>query len=327
MNKLALLLSFAFIAPMISGCIFENDLKKSQDNNATLPENETIHDACIIHDESERCWFMVVPAQVTPEYCETESCPLLIDLHAYMEKPVEQSQVSGMAKIAGKDNAITVYPTGHEYDYSWNAGWCCGRASELGIDDVGFILSLIEIIIEEWNVDVDRVYLSGWSNGCTLAQKITSEYSHYIAAMSCMAHYLDDEVHPSYSPVPIMEFHGLIDPWVPYGTQYGHSIIFDSSLNGDEGAIQNLEKWADANKCSGSVPEVMETYEDYSITGYSDCENNAVTLLVTLNFAGHNPYSNEYTGTWEGGPTLYPNPTGIDISLMSWNFLSTFSKS
>lgn len=325
MDKRAYLLCLVFLAPMISGCIYENDTSNSEQQNEPLPEGDSILDACIIHDEKERCWFMIIPAQVTPSYCMSESCPLLVDLHAYLEKPIEQSQVSGMAEIAGKEDTITVYPMGHD-DYSWNAGWCCGQASEQEVDDVGFITNLIDYMIDEWNNDVNRVYLSGWSNGCTLAQKITSEVSHYIAATSCMAHYLDDQVHSSYSPVPIMEFHGLMDPWVPYGTQYGHSIVFDSSLNGDEGALQNLEKWANANKCSGSTPEMMEMFEDYSVIGYTDCENNAETLLVTLNLAGHNPYSNEYTGTWEGGPTLYSNPTGIDISLMAWEFLSRFSK-
>ena len=328
MNKQYWIVGLFLFLSTFSGCLQPADDGDAslQVEDPTLDDYEFVEDLCIVHDDVERCWFMVVPASLKPEDCREMSCPLLFDLHAYMERPIEQYEVSKMAELAVKENAITVYPLGQE-DYSWNAGWCCGLASERGIDDVGYILNIIEYMIDSWHIDSNRVYLTGWSNGCTLAQKITSEASEYIAAMSCMAHYLDNEVHSSYSPVPIMEIHGTLDQWVPYGSQLAHSIVFEFSLEGDEGAIQNLEKWADANMCEGSSPAVLELFEDYSVIGYTECANGVETVLVTLNLAGHNPYSNEYTGTWEGGPTLYSNPTGIDVSLMTWEFLSQFSKS
>ena len=314
------------VIPMLSGCMYQDDATNSQQQQDPIPEQQLDHEACVIHDEVERCWFMIVPGNVTPAYCKEQSCPLLVDLHAYMERPIEQFEVSGLADMASEDDAITVYPMGQD-DYSWNAGGsCCGDALELQIDDVGYITALIDYMIEHWHTDASRVYLSGWSNGCSLAQKITSEVSHQIAAMGCMAGYLFNEVHSSYSPVPIMEVHGVQDVWSPYGSIFGHALIFNQSTDGDEGAIQNLEKWAEANMCSGSNPQVIEMYEDYSLIGYQECENDAETILVTLNFAGHNPYSNEYTGTWEGGPTLYSNPTGVDVSRMVWDFMSQFSK-
>lgn len=325
MNKQHMLVMVLLFSSILSGCVRPDDEAPPLKEEPLPGEVEFIDDLCILHDGVERCWFMVVPATFTPEHCRELSCPLLLDLHAYMEQPIEQYEVSKMAELAAEDNGITVYPMGQE-DYSWNAGWCCGLASERGVDDVGYVISIIDFMIDSWNIDAKRVYLSGWSNGCTLAQKVTSEASDYIAAMSCMAHYLDDEVDSSYSPVPIMEIHGIQDPWVMYGSQYGNSILFDLSLNGDEGALQNLQKWADVNGCVGTNPEVLDMFEDYSVIGYTECENDVETVLVTLNLAGHNPYSNEYTGTWEGGPSLYANPTGIDVSLMAWEFLSRFTK-
>ena len=134
--------------------------------------------------------------------------------------------------------------------------------------------------------------------------------------------YLLDPEASNYSPVPMMEVHGVRDAVVHYGVLYGSSIIFDQSLKGDEGAIQNLERWAEMNGCSGSTPDVEIFEWDYSILGYTNCENNASVKLVSLNFAGHNPYLKDSPDQ----PTSTGNPTGIDTSRMVWDFMSQFSK-
>ena len=71
-----------------------------------------------------------------------------------------------------------------------------------------------------------------------------------------MAHYLLEQAYPGYSPIPIMEVHGTLDPIVPYGISYTSSAIFANNLKGEEGAVKNLEVWADMNVCSGSSPDI-----------------------------------------------------------------------
>ena len=50
---------------------------------------------------------------------------------------------------------------------------------------------------------------------------------------------------------------------------------------------------------------------------------------MTMNYAQHNPYLNDYDGS--DSPffqaILTGNPTGIDASQMAWDFLSQYSKS
>ena len=86
-------------------------------------------------------------------------------------------------------------------------------------DDVGFLLTLIDHMIENRSVDASRVYLSGWSNGCFMSQEMAMVASHKITAIACMAGYTVEPKSADYSPIPVMEFHGFLDP----GVLYGHS--------------------------------------------------------------------------------------------------------
>ena len=86
--------------------------------------------------------------------------------------------------------------------------------------------------------------------------------------------------------------------------------------------------WGGANECSGSTPEFETVEWDYSVKRFTNCTNGADVVLVTMNYAQHNPYLNDYDGS--DSPffqaILTGNPTGIDASQMAWDFLSQYSK-
>ena len=209
-------------------------------------------------------------------------------------------------------------------DNRFNIGWCCGDE-----DDVGFILELIDKIVHDRRADVGRVYVTGWSNGCYMSNELASVASHKVAAVACMAGYTDEPLATNYSAIPVMEIHGLADQIVPYGSSFTTGVLLEETLEGDEGAIQNMYWWADANGCPGSVPDIETVEWDYTVKRFSGCTNGADVVLVTMNYAQHNPYLNDYDGT--DSPfyqaILTGNPTGIDASQMAWDFLSQHSKS
>jgi len=110
-----------------------------------------------------------------------------------------------------------------------------------------------------------------------------------------------------------MEFHGFLDSGVLYGHSSTASFQVVGTLEGEEGAIQNLYSWANANGCSGLVPDIETVESDHSIKKFTECEDGSQAVLYTLNFAQHNPYLNDYEGA--DGPfneaTLKGNPTGF----------------
>ena len=160
-----------------------------------------------------------------------------------------------------------------EENQAWNSGWCCAHSAREDIDDRGFIEKIVNISLEIHNIDPNRVYASGWSNGCAMAQRLAMESSHIFAAVGCMSMYLITEHVGDYTPIPVMEVHGFIDQVVLYEST-ALSVPFNEEMwtnpeAYDTGAIENIYEWADYNGCTGPL-ETFELNGLYSIQGFDD---------------------------------------------------------
>ena len=119
-------------------------------------------------------------------------------------------------------------------------------AGEMGLNDTGLILEIVDRVVANHSVDESRVYLTGWSNGCSLSQKLANDHSDVFAAVACMSYYLLEDPNPDYSPIPIMEIHGLEDQIILYSNDAIHLPNMDAQKHG---AIQNLQQWGNMNGC------------------------------------------------------------------------------
>ncbi len=309
------------VSSMISGCLSgpsnvdsEEELALDDDPNFDTPFSEH----CIQYDDLERCWLLLVPTVVN----ESSTVPLVVDIHGGEDDMYQQRWTSDFANISMEQGFIVAYPQGH--NNLWNMGWNPITCS-VGIvcpeeDDVGFILQMVDTIMQNHSIDKSRIYSTGWSNGCGMTQRLAVEASEVFAAAGCMAMYRFVEAPSDYSPIPFMEVHGLLDEIVQYATT-AHSAPF---FGPEKGAIQNLESWAELNGCQGTTPEVIESQNDYDIRGYTNCENETQVMLVTLFFAAHNPYEHDDPVAQPGRG--WANPTGVPSTTIVWEFLSQFSK-
>ena len=323
---LVLVLTLLLLAPL-SGCISSGDNGEAIGMNPDTLGNEIYSIECKEYDGLERCWKLLIPDSIEKD----SAVPLLIDIHGYTQDMDKHSNLTGFDDIAQEEGFIVAYPNG--YKNSWNAGdICCGDAHEDEIDDLGFLLGLVNYLIETQPIDDDRIYVSGWSNGCGMTQMLAVKASELFAAVGCMSFYLITSPDQNYTPIPFMEVHGLLDDLIVYGNA-GALCIFNQEDNwAKEGALQNLEDWRKMNNCSGVISEVITVQPDYDIRGYSNCENGAEVRLMTLNYGGHNPYAKDCPDYQADSPddliwSCRKNPTDIDSSRILWDFLSGFSKS
>jgi polyhydroxybutyrate depolymerase len=216
---------------------------------------------------------------------------------------------------------IVAYPQGHNniWNMGSNRGPCLVGVICSEEDDVGFILQIVDTIMQNHSIDQTRIYVTGWSNGCGMTQRLAVQASDVFAAAGCMAMYRFEEAPSDYSPIPFMEIHGVLDEIVYYATTAPTAIAFGP----EKGAIQNLESWADLNGCQGSVPELLVSEDDHDIRGYTDCENDTQVMLVTLFYAAHNPYEHDDPVAQPGRG--WANPTGVPSSTIVWDFMSQFT--
>ena len=288
---------------------------------------------CIDHDSEQRCWQTHVPDDLDT----STPVPLIVDIHGYSSNSTNHRGLSDFDSIADEFGAIILYPDGltsqNPWDtdahQGWNAGWCCGRPASENVDDVGFIEEIVSISLEIYNIDSDRIYASGWSNGCAMAQRMAMESSHIFAAVGCMSFYLLMTPNNNYSPIPVMEVHGFLDQVVLYESSVLSVPTNPEAWTDPEaiqtGAIENLYEWANLNGCTGVTPDFNDLQPLYSIQGFSDCENDSQVRLMTIYAAQHNPYAKDVGG--EGPGILLPGTQGlVQSSYIVWDFISQFSK-
>ena len=314
--------SLILISSLLTGCI-SGDYGESEDGEDPFEEPpidiSPFSEYCMEYDDIERCWLLLVPAILN----ESSNVPLLIDIHGGGDDMYEQRWTSDFANISMDQGFIVAYPQGHNDVWNMASNWspCLVGVLCSEEDDVGFILQILDTIMQNHSIDKSRVYVTGWSNGCGMTQRLAVEASEVFAAAGCMAMYRFEEAPSDYSPIPFMEVHGFLDEIVYYATTAPTAPIFGP----EKGALQNLDSWADLNGCRGSVPEVVVSEVDYDIRGYTDCENETQVMLVSLFFAAHNPYEHDDPDGLVPGRG-WANPTGVPSSTIVWEFMSKFSK-
>jgi polyhydroxybutyrate depolymerase len=249
-------------------------------------------DDCVQHEGFYRCWDIYVPAGLTG------SAALVIDLHGWTSNPSRQRAISGFDSLAVSEGFIAVWPYG--LCNSWNSGpTCCGQAAEDKIDDVGFIRRLVTQVSGQYNIDPNRIYVTGLSNGCSMTQRLANEASDIIAAAACMSFYLLVPEDPGYTPVSVMELHGSRDG------------IVDYEPGEFPGALENFNTWKTMNNCTGSYTVTWSSGNSFAWT-YQNCDNGTEVSLVTIDRAGHVPYRGE--------------GTDIDTTRLAWDFMKRFTK-
>lgn len=97
---------------------------------------------------------------------------------------------------------------------SWNVGDCCGLASQLSVDDIGFLLSIINDVSSIANINKSRVFLMGHSNGGELAYRFASEHPEITAGAGVQSTSLG--IYIPNKPANILHIHGTADTNVMY---------------------------------------------------------------------------------------------------------------
>mmetsp|Transcript_85874 Transcript_85874/g.179462 ORF Transcript_85874/g.179462 Transcript_85874/m.179462 type:complete len:862 (+) Transcript_85874:383-2968(+) len=173
-------------------------------------------------------------------------------------------------------------------------------------NDMVFLRSIVEEAVVTFGIDTSRVYFVGHGGGCQVAQMMAYLASDIVAAVACSSSYFFDMSglpQFSYTPIPVMEIHGVIDETIGF---YANS--YRSWVHG--GALANLEYWKDTNGCEGDV--VTTTYNTFDRHTYSLCNNSAEVSLVQLHGVGHLPY-------WDFESV-------VDTSQLVWDFVKRFAK-
>jgi polyhydroxybutyrate depolymerase len=261
---------------------------------------------------------------VPPSYDKNRSMPLVIALHGggTTGKMTEILTLGGFNTLADRDGFVVVYPDG--IGRHWDDGREGARyyTHKEKIDDVGFISSLIDHLVNELNIDNKSVYVTGISNGATMSNRLACELSEKISAIAPVAGAMPKGLNCSPSkPISVLAINSVEDPLVPWG---GGDIRLGFLKVGKVLSVnETVSYWAIHDNCSSSPNVTWEPDKDpqdgtrVRKEVYENCGNGTEVVLYAIEGGGH---------TWPGGIQYLPKivigrtSRDIDANEVIWNF-------
>ena len=288
------------------------------------------HEFVLTVQNLRRSYLVYVP----PQAAAGKPMPVVLNFHGGGAFAAEQKRYSRMDEAAARDGYIAIYPNGSSGIngrlLTWNAGMCCGPAAELRVDDVGFVVALLEDLARRTPVDAARVYATGLSNGAMMAYRLAAEAPERIAAVAGVAGAMSVRSFAPALPVAVMHIHSVDDDVALYEGGLGRGFATTRAFHESVDAM--LKKWVAHDGCPGT-PQVKGPFKgrpeaaDASHTAirhvYGPCRGGSEVVLWKLTGAGH---------VWPGGLQNYlpallgAGTTVIDANSEMWQFFSRFRR-
>jgi polyhydroxybutyrate depolymerase len=184
-----------------------------------------------------------------------------------------------------------------------------------GVDDIGFLATLIDTINNDYNLNLNRVYSCGMSNGGYMSYELACQLGNRITAVASVTGTMTTarmNACNAPKPTPIMQIHGTADATVPYNGSTGNESIPDV-----------VDYWVDQTNCNPmanmtNVPDNDPndgcTAEHYVYTG-----GDLGTTIEFFKVIGG-------AHTWPGAPlNIGVTNQDFDASIEIWRFFSQYS--
>ena len=216
---------------------------------------------------------------------------VLFNLHGYGSNALEQMYYTNFNNLANtkENNFILIHPQGAPLNTvltssssHWNSGgWTIGST----VDDVDFIDTIIKLVSQKYNLNQDRIYSTGMSNGGFMSYHLACNLSSKIAAIASVTGSMSKETYEDCNPThstSILQVHGTIDATVPFE---GNSALGMRSIN------DVMDYWKLYDACGIEPISIVTDYFDIEISvqhdTYLNCLNDVQVELYKIEGMGH----------------------------------------
>jgi polyhydroxybutyrate depolymerase len=266
----------------------------------------------LISSGVERCYLLYAPPGFSPE----EKLPVVVAFHGFAANAQGFRSMTGWEDVAEREAFLVVFPHGSSFPLRWNV--TPGARIE-HIDDVQFMSDLLADLSGIATIDPDRVYVSGFSMGGTLADTIACELADQVAAVGVVSGKREDDpdsCNPT-RPVPVIAFFGTADPIgdIEYPLWFFKLMNIDPDKEYREYLPVSvwLDGWVARNGCDPG-PEAIAPQGDASGVRYDGCVADAEVVVFHIEGGGH---------TWPGGsnlPIFGKTTEALNASEVMWAF-------
>lgn len=241
---------------------------------SVLPVRSQMHELKVGREQRE--YILHVPRS----YSSAQPTALVILLHGHGARAQTFEASTGMSGKADRKGFIVAYPQALGSPSVWHTG----VDGSISVDDVAFIRALIGSISSGYNIDPDRIYVAGHSNGAFMAYRVGSSLSEQVAAIGISAGSIGRitprgdtlRIAKPAHPVSVIAYHGLADNTVPYNggkEEDGPRRIV--------AAPQSIQFWVQSDGCD--VTPVSTVMNDGNVRrdDYTGCKDGTdVTFYI-----------------------------------------------
>ena len=257
-------------------------------------------------DQGNREYIVYVPAS-----CDSaKPVPLVIMLHGFGGTGLNAAKETGWSAKADQESFIIVYPEASRPDplkpqnfrrnpQAWNDGSGRFHAAEKKIDDVRFIAAILDQISVEYKLDSDRIFVTGFSNGASMAFRLGAELSQRFAAIAPVAGTCWIDKPEPMRAISLCYITGLADSLNPIEGGFP-KLAFGGKEQGGAAKppVQSfIDSWVKSLGCSGQ-PQSDEASSGVRKQRYGMGRSNAEVMFITVEGLGHH---------WPGGVSQAPN--------------------
>lgn len=257
----------------------------------------------ILSGGTTRAYLVVVPPSARPD----EPAPVVFVFHGTPQTVEGIRAMSDMDRVAGGRGWIVVYP--QALLNRWAVAPQFYPATE-GQNDEIFLRDILHFLDRDLNIDRDRIYGIGFSNGALMAQRVACDMGDVVAASVSVGSTMSDAMAatcPVYEPMPVLFFLGDRDGQFEWEGEV-------NPRDREYGARGTAEWWAERNECppEPAVSPVPDTADDGTTVerwSFEPCDSGSPVEFYAVYGGGH---------TWPGSPVILPEAefgrTSRDIS-------------
>ena len=242
------------------------------------------YNGSLTHEGVQRQYIVHVP-----EDLPSSSVGLIVAMHGYTGSADSIMSYSGLNALADEYGFIVAYPQGTE-DQQGNAFFNVGYGfhTDSAVDDVGYILTLVEHLAAKHSIDPLRVYATGMSNGGDMSYLLACKAADVFRAIAPVAGTMMvttmDDCTPS-GPMPVFAINGTADNITRYAGDY-----YDADGWGAYHSVdQIINLWAGHATAQAQTSTTLNYADDFSISvdRYTAETGTTEIILYRVEGGGH----------------------------------------
>ena len=281
------------------------DSKDDKETECVNSEHEGYR--TVVQGDNTREYILHVPSS----YDSNTPTPLVINFHGFGDCAANYAMNVGdfyeLNSVADDNNFLVAYPQGvvrEKESPEWDPG--DNSSTNINENDPYFTEQLIASINSEFNVDLSRVYATGYSNGGMMSYGLACTRSDIIAAAGIMSGVmLGGDCTPN-EYTSIIHFHGVADEVLPIEGNDDYQSV-----------SEGIDFWREHNNIpAANIISTELNNGDVVRETYAGGNENTAVILYTIN--------SEFGK--EGGHVWFSEDIdGVSPNKRLWDFLSTYS--